>query len=67
MVSIREPSDLYDRALVLAKSLEQEAAYDALYLALAEAEGCDIWTADRWFVRAAQDRFGSVRWIGEAP
>ena len=67
MVSIREPSDLYDRALALARSLEQEAAYDALYLALAEAEGCDMWTADRRFVRAAQDRFGSVRWIGEAP
>jgi predicted nucleic acid-binding protein len=67
MVVIREPSDLYDRALALARSLEQGAAYDALYLALAEAQGCDMWTADRRFVRAAQDRFGSVRWIGEAP
>ena len=65
-VAIREPAGLYDAALMIADELEIDATYDALYVALAEAEGCELWTADRRLVRDAQPKFPRVRWIGEA-
>jgi predicted nucleic acid-binding protein len=65
IVAIREPSPLYGRALTLAESLGQGSAYDTLYLALAELHDCEMWTADRRFVRSAQTKFPRVRWIGE--
>lgn len=65
-VAIVEPVGLYDAALTIADGLGIEATYDALYVALAEIEDCEIWTADQRLVRAAQTRFPRVRWIGEA-
>ena len=65
-VAIVEPAGLYDAALRIANELGVEATYDTLYVALAEAEGCELWTADERLVRAAQARFTRVRWIGEA-
>ena len=65
-VAIVEPAGLYDAALTIADELGIGATYDALYVALAESEGCELWTADRSLVRAAQPRFPRVRWIGEA-
>lgn len=65
IVAIREPSSLYNRALALAKALGQGSAYDTLYLALADLHDCEMWTADRRFVRSAQTKFPRVRWIGE--
>ena len=65
-VAIVEPAGLYEAALRIADELGVEATYDALYVALAEAESCELWTADRRLVRAAQARFPGVRWIGEA-
>ena len=41
------------------------AAYDAAYLALAEAESCDLWTGDRTFYQAVKDESHQVRWIGD--
>ena len=65
LVGVLEPPGLYTRALTLANELELRWTYDALYLALAEAQGCEMWTADRRFVRSVQARYGQVRWIGE--
>ena len=65
IVAITEPSALYGRALTLATALGQGSAYDTLYLALAELRECEMWTADRRFVRSAQTQFPRVRWIGE--
>ncbi|MDA1348148.1 MAG: type II toxin-antitoxin system VapC family toxin [Chloroflexi bacterium] len=65
VVRIHEPEQLYRRALTIAVELGIGATYDALYVALAEAEGCDLWTADRRLVRAAQPSCPQVRWIGE--
>ncbi len=56
---------LHRRALQLARELGQGAAYDSHYLALAEHVGCEFWTADRRFYRAASPRFDRVRWLGE--
>lgn len=41
------------------------AAYDAAYLALAQAEGCELWTGDRPFYDSIKGSSPLVRWIGE--
>ena len=56
--------ELHGQALKLASQLQQGAAYDAHYIALAENLGCELWTADRRFHRAAAAA-GYVHWIGE--
>ena len=64
-VATEEPGGLYQRALALASALDQGSPYDTVYLALAESLSCEMWTADRTFVRSAGPRFPQVRWIGE--
>jgi predicted nucleic acid-binding protein len=41
------------------------AAYDAAYLALAEAEKCDLWTGDKAFFQAVKGKSARVNWIGD--
>ena len=41
------------------------AAYDAAYLALAEALDCPLWTGDRSFYLAVHGKNPRVRWIGD--
>ena len=65
-IELREPPRIHTRSLELADQLRQNAAYDAHYLALAEALDCEFWTADERFYGAASP-FGKVRWLGEAP
>jgi predicted nucleic acid-binding protein len=52
------------RALELAAQFGSKAVYDAHYLALAERETCELWTADEWLWNAVKDRLGWVQWIG---
>ena len=63
-LELHQPPNLHARALQLASQLRQGAAYDANYLALAESVGCELWTADERFYRAASRRVEHVRWIG---
>lgn len=53
------------RALSLAHEHRLSAAYDGFYLALAEAQGCELWTADRRLFNSVRKRLPWVRWIGE--
>ncbi|HDN79197.1 MAG: hypothetical protein DRI61_06260 [Chloroflexi bacterium] len=41
------------------------AAYDAAYLALAEALDCLLWTGDKSFYHAVHEKEPRVRWIGD--
>ena len=51
---------------VLQLALEHNvSAYDAAYLALAESEGCELWTGDRPFYQAVKDDLPQVKWIGD--
>lgn len=59
-----EPEGLYARALSIANDYELKAAYDSIYLALAEIEGCDMWTANLKFARVVQDYYRQLRTIG---
>ena len=62
---MHHPPNLHVRAVQLASLLKQSAAYDAHYLAVAESIGCELWTADERFYRAASPSIDNVRWIGE--
>ena len=64
-LEFHQPPGLHVRALQLASQLKQSAAYDAHYLALAESVGCELWTADERFYRAASSSVGNLRWIGD--
>ena len=64
-ISLRETPELHSRALELAHNLNQDAVYDAHYLALAETLGCELWTADVRFYRVSSLRVGNMRWLGE--
>lgn len=66
VVTLESPgSALCERALVIADELKRAAAYDTQYAALAEREGCELWTADERFWNAAKTRYPWVRWVGE--
>jgi predicted nucleic acid-binding protein len=54
---------LAEKALSLAAELDQPSTYDTAYLALAERERCDLWTADAEFVGAASARYPFVRLV----
>lgn len=58
---------LYPRALGIAQAYRLPSAYDALYVAVAESAGCDLWTDDRRLLRALEGRLPYVRWIGDWP
>jgi len=58
---------LHERALRWAERLGHSKAYDAQYLALAEQEGIELWTADRRLASGAQQAGAHwVHCIGEA-
>ena len=63
-IEISTRADLHILAWDLARAHNQPRIYDAMYLAAAQAEGCELWTADRRLVNAV--RLPWVRWIGEA-
>ena len=64
-LELHQTPTLRGRALELASLLRQGAVYDAHYLALSETLGCELWTADEKFYRAASPSAGNVRWIGD--
>ena len=66
-IELREDPNLHARAMQIAGQLRQGAVYDAHYLALADILGCEYWTADERFYRAAAPVSQRVRWIGEFP
>ena len=60
------PDELHTRAWEIAKALGQRKAYDAHYLALAEIEGCELWSMDKRLYNAAGGRIPWLKLIGEA-
>ena len=53
------------RALELAHRFGLLAAYDPQYLALAEREDCEYWTADERLWNSVKRELAWVRWLGE--
>lgn len=61
-----DPAVMQVRAYELATQLNRPRAYDAQYLATAEAIGCDLWTVDKRLFNSARDHLALVRWGGES-
>ncbi len=51
------------RAIELAHKFGIKATYDSHYLALAEREDCELWTADTKMWRAVKGELTWVRWL----
>ncbi len=58
------PPALHETALELATTLNQPAAYDAHYLAVALTLGCPFWTADRSLYDAAMRVVPEIHLVG---
>ncbi len=53
------------QAIELAGQYDLSATYDSHYLALAEREGCEFWTADTKMWRAIRGNLPWVRWLDD--
>lgn len=62
---IRQIRALHPRALELMRRFGLPTAYDAHYLALAESQRCECWTAVERLWNAIKREFNWVHWIGE--
>ena len=60
-ITISARTDLHILAWELAKVHNRPRAYDIMYMAAAQAEGCDLWTGDRRLVNAVALPW--VRWL----
>ncbi len=63
-IAISPRPDLHLLAWDLTKTLNRPRTYDSFYLAVAQAEGCDLWTGDKRLVNAVGLPW--VKWIDEA-
>lgn len=53
------------RAVAFAATMPRRRfGFDAQFLALAEEEGCDFWTADADFAHEVSAKYSRVKWIG---
>lgn len=66
-IRIIQPENLLPRAWEIGKAVNAPRLYDAFYVALADIEDCELWTADRRLANVVQPRFPRVHWLGEAP
>jgi predicted nucleic acid-binding protein len=65
IVFVPASAALHARALWWAEQIRQPAAYDAQYLALAEQQGAEFWTADRRLAETSKSMgVTMVHWIG---
>jgi predicted nucleic acid-binding protein len=51
----------------LAQQFNRSRAYDMTYLALAQINQCDFWTADEKLYNAVHEQLVWVHWIGDYP
>ncbi len=58
--------ELCKTAVTWASTLQHARLYDSLYLALAEQQQAELWTADKRLINGAkQHGFPRIHWIGE--
>jgi predicted nucleic acid-binding protein len=64
-VRIVDGWEMYLKAWQLAKDFNLPVCYDMQYLAVAELEDCELWTADRGLANSLKGRNKRIRWVGE--
>lgn len=62
-IDIPQDFGLDRRAIELAHKFGFKATYDLHYLALAEREGCELWTADTKMWNALKEQVNWMRWL----
>ena len=65
VLEFSEKPSLHLKALELTERYKLPAAYDAHYLALAERENCELWTADMRFWNAIKHQVSWVHMVGD--
>ena len=65
LLNFAEHREISIRAMELSHRFGLPAAYDAHYLALAEHEKCEYWTADSRLCNAVKDKLPWVRQLSE--
>jgi predicted nucleic acid-binding protein len=63
-IRILEPRRLLANTWELGKQLNPPRLYDFFYVALAQIQGCELWTADERLVNFAAARCPWVNWVG---
>jgi predicted nucleic acid-binding protein len=62
---LQQIASVHPRSLELMERFGLPTAYDAHYLALAEYQRCECWTADERLWNTVKRQISWVRWIGE--
>lgn len=57
--------EMYQSAWELAKRFNLPVCYDMQYLAVAELEDSELWTADRRLVNVVRGKNKRVKWLGD--
>jgi predicted nucleic acid-binding protein len=65
LLNFVEYTEIGKQAISFAKQYHLPATYDAHYLALAEHEKCEFWTADSHLCNAVRDRLSWVHQLSE--
>ena len=65
MLNFIEYTEISKRAIILAQQYNLPATYDAHYLALAEHEKCEYWTADSRLCNAVKAKLPWVHQLSE--
>jgi predicted nucleic acid-binding protein len=58
------PPSILQSAWELARRFNRPTAYDCFYLALAQEQGCSLWTGDKRLYNAVKDSLAWVHFVG---
>lgn len=64
-LKVSSHEEISTRAMELSHQFSLSAAYDAHYLALAERENCECWTADTRLWNAVKGKLSWTRWFND--
>lgn len=64
-IEIQSPTGLLKTASDMAIELHLPTIYDTAYLALAQMNNCEFWTADHKFYNATKSRFDFIKYLGD--
>jgi predicted nucleic acid-binding protein len=65
-VRLSHRKGIFPLAWQLAKQFNRSRAYDTAYLALAQLNQCDFWTADEKLFNTVNGQLPWVKWVGHA-
>jgi predicted nucleic acid-binding protein len=64
-IQLSQQQEILPLAWELAKRLNRPRAYDTAYLACAQLNHCEFWTADEKVYNATKDALDWVKWVGD--